>query len=182
MNALQLMGMIYEKSLNRCPDGTEVYRILLQDYEADVDAGKYQMAIADCYFKLREYPQAIDEYAVIVERYSQSTQVPRARFQMANSYALVDNCEAAIAIYEDLLQMPQSLSPQFSADIKLELAFCYGQQEEYGKAVSLYEELEELEHSGVALDANLITRKKERTLQRIAELNRKPQKVDWNRK
>jgi hypothetical protein len=46
----------------------------------------------------------------------------------------------------------------------------------------LYEELEELEHSGVALDADLITRKKERTLRRIADLNRKPQEVDWSRR
>jgi len=182
MNALQLMGTIYETSLNRCLDGVEAYRLLLQGYAADIDAGKYQMSIADCYFKLREYPQAIIEYGVVPEQYAQSDYVLRARFQIANSYALIDKCEDAIAIYEDLLHTPQSLTPQFSVDIKLELAFCYGQQEEYGKAASLYEELEQLENSEITLDADLIARKKERTLQRLAELNRKPEKVDWSRR
>ncbi len=182
IDALRLMGTIYESSLNSCRDATEIYRLLLRDYEPDVDAGKYQMAIADCHFKSREYPQAITEYTVVVDRYSTSEYVSRARFQIANSYALVDKCADAITIYEELLQTPESLSPQFSVDVKLELAFCYGQEEEYDKAVSLYEELELLADSEVTLDSELIVRKKERILGRLAELNRTPEEVDWSRK
>jgi len=182
INALQLMGTIYESSLNSCRDATEMYRLLLQDYEKDVDAGQYQMAIADCYFKSREYADAITEYSVVLDRYSTSRYVPRARFRVANSYALTDKHADAIAIYEDLLSTPKSLSLQFSADIKLELAFCYGQQEEYARAVSLYEELEQLEDSTITLDTDLITRKKERSLERLAESNRAPEEVDWKRK
>ena len=182
INALQLMGTIYESSLNRCRDATEMYRLLLRDYESDVDAAHYQMAIADCYFKSREYAGAITEYSVVLERYSTSRYVSRARFQVANGYALIDKHADAIAIYEDLLHTPESLALQFSVDIKLELAFCYSQQEEYGKAVSLYEELEQVENSTITLDTELITRKKKRTLDRLSELNRAPEEVDWKRK
>lgn len=182
INALQLMGTIYESSLNRCQDATEMYRLLLRDYESDVDAGQYQMTIAGCHFKSREYADAITEYSVVLERYSTSRYVSRARFQLANAYALIDKPADAVAIYEDLLHTPESLSLQFSVDIKLELAFCYSQQEEYAKALSLYEELEQLEDSTITLDTELIIRKKERTLDRLADLNRAPKEVDWSRK
>ncbi len=182
MNALQLMGTIYESSPNSCRDATEMYRLLLRDYEKDVDADQYQMAIADCHFKSREYTDAITEYSVVLDRYSTSRYVPRARFQVANGYALTDEHAEAIAIYEDLLGTPESLSLQFNVDIKLELAFCYSQQEDYARAVSLYEELEQLEDSTITLDTELITRKKERSLKRLAELNRAPEEVDWKRK
>lgn len=181
-NALELMGTIYEQSFNQCQQAAEMYRLLLQDYEADVDAGQYQMKIADCVFKNRDYAQALTEYGVILDRYAATAYAPRARFQVANSYALLDQCPDAVTIYEDLLQTPESLSPQFSVDIKLELAFCYSQQEEYERAVALYEELEQLEDSSIVLDSHLISKKKDRVLERIADANRAPQEVDWSRK
>lgn len=181
MKALELIGYIYDKSLNRCLDGAEAYRLLLQDYASKVDAGKYQLAIADCYFKLREYPQAISEYTTLTERYPQSEHIPRARFQIANSYALTEAWEEAVVIYEELLQT-DGLLRQFVADIQLELAYCYGQQEEYDKALKLYRELEQMHTSDVSIDKELIARKVERILKRLAELNRKPQEVDWSRK
>jgi TolA-binding protein len=181
MQALELIGYIYDKSLNRCLDGAEAYRLLLKDYAAEVDAGKYQLAIADCYFKRREYPQAIAEYTTLTERYPQSEHIPRARFQIATSYALTEVWEEAVVIYEELLQI-DGLLHQFVADIQLELAYCYGQQEEYDKALKLYEELEELDANDVSIDKDLIARKKEHILKRLAELNRKPQEVDWSQK
>jgi TolA-binding protein len=181
MKALQLIGYIYDKSLNRCLDGAEAYRILVEDYSTDTDAAKYQLAIADCHFRLQDYSQAIIEYEYLTKRYPMSEYVARAQFQIANSYALTEACERAVEIYETLLHV-EGLSQQFVAEIKLELAYCYGQQEQYSKAVELYEELEQLDARSVSLDSDLIARKKERTLKRLAEANRKPQEVDWTRK
>lgn len=180
MEALLLIGQIQEKALNHCPEAVNAYRLLLQDYAKDVDAGKYQLAIADCFFRGQEYKQALTEYQMLTERYPQSEHVPRAQFQIANSYALMEMCEKAIAIYEQLLPQ-QNLAAQFTADIKLELAYCYGQQEEFEKALALYTELEHLDPSVVLIDQKLITQKKEYIEKRIKESNRKPREVDWSR-
>jgi tetratricopeptide (TPR) repeat protein len=69
LKALELIGYIYDKSLNKCLDGIEAYRKLIRDYAAEIEADKYQLAIADCYFKLNDYKQAIAEYEVLVKQY-----------------------------------------------------------------------------------------------------------------
>lgn len=182
MKALQLIGYIYDTSLNRCLNGAEAYRILIQDYSSAIDTGKYQLAIADCHFRLQNYAQAITEYDQLIQNYPASEHKVRAQFQIANSYALTEACDKAIEIYETLLQTEEALSQQFVVDIKLELAYCYGQQEQYSKAVELYEELEQLDVRAGVLDSELIARKKEHTLQRLAEANRKPGEVVWTRR
>jgi TolA-binding protein len=181
IKALQLIGYIYDKSLNRCLDGAEAYQILVKDYSTDIDAAQYQLAIADCHFRLQNYSQAITVYEELTHDYPTSEHAARAQFQMANSYALTEECDRAVEIYESLLQS-EGLPQQFIAEIKLELAYCYGQQEQYSKAVALYEDLEQFDARYVSLDSNLITRKKERTLKRLAEANRKPDEVDWTRR
>lgn len=180
LKALQLIGYIYDKSLNRCLNGVDAYRLLIQDYSSEIDTGKYQMAIADCYFKLRKYPQAVIEYETLKDSLNPEY-VDRAQFQIANSYALTEACEEAIKIYETLLQR-EGLSEQFIADVKLELAYCYSQNEEFSKALVLYGELEQQDSQDVSIDRDLIVRKKERALQRLAESNRKPLEVDWTRR
>jgi tetratricopeptide (TPR) repeat protein len=138
--------------------------------------------IAECAFRSHDYAQAIAEYTAVLERSATGDVAFRARFQIANSYALLEQYADAITIYEDLLRTPESLSLQFNLEIKLELAFCYSQQEDYAQAVALYEELEDAAQSEVTLDTELIARRKERILERLAELNRAPQEVDWKRR
>jgi tetratricopeptide (TPR) repeat protein len=177
-DALELLGYIYDKSLNRCLDGVEAYRELIREYSSEIEAGKYQLAIAECYFRLSDYEQAITEYEVLVEQYPDTRDVTRAQFQIANSYALTEAYDKAIELYDMLLQS-DTLSPQFVADIKLEIAYCYTQEEQFTKALELYEELLQLESASVSIDSELIMRKREQVLKRIEESHRKPGEVKW---
>jgi tetratricopeptide (TPR) repeat protein len=178
MKALQFIGEIYDKSLNQCEKSIEAYRQLIRDYADELDASQYQFAIAECYFRLGDYEQAAIEYARVAENYPDSEKTAHAQFQTANSYALREAYEKAIALYETLLNA-EALPAQLRADTKLELAYCYKQQEQYSKALALYEDLLSLDTSNVLLDSELIMRKKERVLKRIAESTRQPDKVQW---
>jgi len=180
MNALERIGYIYDVSLNRCLDGLEAYRRLIQEYASGIEVSKYQLAIGECYFSLGDYAQAITEYEVLRDHYSGGEYFKRANFQIANSYALTENYPKAIELYKELL-LSETLSDQFVVNVKLELAYCYKQTGEFQKALDLYEELLEVDTRQVALDSDLIARKRERILERIIQNNRKPREVNWKR-
>jgi len=178
MKALELIGYIYDKPLNKCLNGVEAYRKLIQDYSSEIETGEYQLAIAECYFRLNDYDQAITEYEIFVAQYPDSEYISRSKFQIANSHALTEAYDEAIELYEALFSQ-DTLSRQFAADIKLEIAYCYTQKEQFTKALELYEELLEVDSEGVSIDNDLIMRKREQVLKRIDESNRKPGKVKW---
>jgi len=179
MNALQLIGAI-DESLNKYADAIEVYRKLLREYAAEIEAAKYQLAIAEGYFKFNNYQQAIAEYETLIKQYPNSPYVARANFQIANSYALTEAYDKAIEHYEALLQAG-SVSEQLAADIKLELAYCYGQKEQFPKALDLYEGLLKVNAKDVSLDKELILKKREQILKRLEESAREPGEVQWKR-
>jgi TolA-binding protein len=181
LKALELIGYIYDKSLNKCSDGIEAYRKLIRDYASEIEADKYQLAIADCYFKLNDYKQAITEYEVLVKQYPGSQYQERAKFQIANSYALQEDYNKAIELYEALLQM-NTVSEQLVVDTKLELAYCYIQKEQYAKALSLYEALLQIQAQNIAIDSELIARNKEQLLKLMAANSREPKAVEWRRR
>ncbi|MDY0096151.1 MAG: tetratricopeptide repeat protein [Candidatus Vecturithrix sp.] len=179
--ALKLLGYIYENSLNDCLKGVDVYRLLIQDYPSEIAPDEYQQAIADCYFKLHEYDQACSEYETLLEAYPESSYIPRAKFQIANSYALREQWENAIALYEELL-LSESLSEQLMIEAKLELAFCYEQQERFEDALALYLTLEEAAPHTALIDVDVLMRKIERVEESIAASNKGPSEVDWGRR
>ncbi len=181
LESLKLIGYIYDKSLNDCPKGIDVYRRLIQKYASEVDAAAYQLAIGECYFKLHEYEQAMQEYQTVVDEYSDSPHVFRATFQFANSLALLENWEQAAALHEELLSS-ETLPEQLAVDIKLELAFCYEQQERFEDALHLYQELQEVDPNSIVIDMALLDRKIERVQESIAGSKKGPAKVDWKRK
>ncbi len=181
MEALKLIGHIYDMSLNNCPKGIEAYRLLIQEYAADIDAAEYQLAIAECYFKLHDYEQAMTEYQLLVDQYPESAQSPRARFQIANSYALQEEWETSVALQEELLNS-DDLSEQLRADIKLELAFGYEQIDRFEDALALYDELLDVDPNVVTIDLALLERKITRVQEAIKESKKGPAKVEWKRK
>ncbi len=181
MNALELIGYIYDKSLNDCLKGVEAYRKLIHDYSSEIEAPKYQLAIAECFFRLNDYEQAIIEYEMLVQQYPESEYTSRAQFQIANSCALTQAYDEAIERYEALL-FSETVPEQLAVDIKLELAYCYAQKELFPEALELYEEVLEVDSENVSIDVDVIMRKKEQVLKRIEESNRKPNEVDWRRK
>lgn len=183
LEALKLIGHIYETSLNSCLEGTEAYRLLIKDYGSnpDVNPAEYQFAIAECYFKLNEYQLAMDEYKVLAEEYPESGYLPHATFQMANIYTLLEEWEQAIALHEELL-FSDTLPEQLSADNKLELAFCYEQNERFEEALLLYEELLAVNSENVVIDLGLVDRRITRAKEAIEESKKGPSKVRWKRK
>jgi tetratricopeptide (TPR) repeat protein len=183
LEALKLIGHIYETSLNSCLEGIEAYRLLIQDYASnpDVNAAEYQFAIAECYFKLNEYQLALVEYEMLVELYPHSDYFYRARFQIANIYALQEDWDQAIALHEELMQNSR-LPEQLSADNKLELAFCYEQNERFEEALLLYEELLVVDSENVVIDLSLVDRRITRAKEAVEASKKGPGKVDWKRK
>ena len=183
LEALKLIGHIYETSLNSCLDGIEAYRLLISDYGSnpDVNAAEYQFTIAECYFKLNDYQLAMDEYKTLVEQYPESRYLPHAKFQIANSYTLLEDWDQAIALHEELLAS-DALPEQLSADNKLELAFCYEHNERFEEALQLYEELLAVDSENVVIDLSLVDRRISRAKEAIEENNKGPGKVDWSRK
>lgn len=183
LEALKLIGHIYETSLNSCLESIEAYRLLITDYGSspDVDAAKYQFAIAECYFKLHDYQLAMDEYKVLVEQYPESSYLPHAGFQIANIHTLQEEWDQAIALHEELLQS-DALPEQLSADNKLELAFCYEQNERFEEALALYEELLAVNSENVVIDLSLVDRRISRAKEAIEESKKGPGEVKWKRK
>ncbi len=183
LEALRLIGHIYETSLNSCLECIEAYRLLIKDYgsNSDVDAAKYQFAIAECYFKLSDYQSAMSEYKVLLEQYPESSYFPYAKFQVANSFALLENWDGAIALHEELLHS-DALPEQLSVNNKLELAFCYEQNERFEEALKLYEELLAVDSENVVIDLSLVDRKITRSKEAIEESKKGPDKVKWKRK
>ncbi|PIE35103.1 hypothetical protein CSA56_05530 [candidate division KSB3 bacterium] len=181
MEALKLIGHIYDTSLNNCPKAIDAYRLLVQNYASEIDASAYQLSIADCYFKLLDYGNAMTEYQALVEKYPESVQLPRAKFQIANNYALQEDWESSIALQEELLHSG-TLSEQLRAETELELAFGYEQTERFEEALALYEELLNIDFNVVIIDVALLERKIERVQEAIKESKKGPSKVDWKRK
>lgn len=181
LGALKLIGYIYDESLNGCLKGVEVYRILLRDYASDIDAGKYQYAIAECYFKLHDYAQAMSEYQTLIDQYPESQYVPRSKFQIANAHALQEEWDKAIALHQELLRS-EDLSAQLVVDSKIELAFCYEREESFEEALKLYQELQEVEPNSVVIDPTLLARKIDRVKELIEQSNQGPREIEWKRK
>ena len=181
LEALKLIGYIYDKSLNDCLQGVDVYRILIREYASEINAGEYQYAIAECYFKLHDYELARAEYETLLAHYSDSRYAARSKFQIANSYALREEWEQAMTLYEDLL-MSESLSEQLLIETKLELAFCYEHQDKFEEALHLYVELQEVVPNNVVIDMDLLMRKIERVQESIEESKKGPSEVEWKRK
>ncbi len=181
LEALKLIGSIYDRSLNDCLKGVEVYRILLRDYASDIDAGEYQYGVAECYFKLHDYVQANREYQMLIEQYPKSQHVPQSKFQIANTHALQEEWDKAIELHKELL-LSEGISDQLIVDSKLELAFCHEREERYEKALTLYQELQEIDPNTVVIDARLLARKIDRVKELIKQSKQGPQKVEWKRK
>ena len=94
---------------------------MLRDYASnpDVEAAEYQLAIAECYFKLDDYQLAMTEYKTLAAQYPESTYVPHAKFQIANIYTLLEDWDQAIALHEELLlsgTLPEQLSATISSN------------------------------------------------------------------
>ncbi len=182
MEALKLLGSIYEETQNDCLQSVDVYRHLLNEFSLnDVEAGQYQYTIAECYFKLGEYDMARKEYQTLVERYPNSSSRLRAEFRIANSYALQEEWETAIALHEQLAQVEQ-LPEQLIVDNNMELAFCYIHEEQFENALKIYEGLQIVDSDAVVIDKSVLGRKIERVKELIEEGRKGPSDVEWKRK
>jgi tetratricopeptide (TPR) repeat protein len=100
---------------------------------------------------------------------------------VANSYALQEQWEQAMTLYEELLTLG-SLPAQLAVETKLELAFCYEHQELFDDALKLYQELEEIDSTQVIIDTASVARKIERVQEALKDSKKGPAKVQWQRK
>lgn len=181
LESLKLIGYIYDKSLNNCLKGVEAYRLILEQYASAVDAAEYRYNIGECYFKQHDYQQAMQEYQALLDAFPDNARIPMATFQIANSYALLEQWEEAVSRYQELLLL-DTLTPQLRAEVMLELAFCYEQVELFDLALKLYEELHKMDPATAMLDMSVIDRKIERAKDAIKESKKAPAAVDWRKR
>lgn len=181
LESLKLIGYIYDKSLNDCLKGVEAYRLILDQYASAVDAAEYHYNIGECYFKQHDYQQAMQEFQALTEAFPDHPRVPMAKFQIANSYALLEQWEEAISRYQELLLL-DTLTPQLRAETMLELAFCYERVELFDLALKLYQELRQMDPAVAMLDTAVIDRKIERAEEAIKEGEKAPAAVDWKKR
>lgn len=180
MESLKMIGYIYDKSLNDCLKGVDAYRLLLEKYAAEVDAAAYRYDIGECFFRLHDYEQAMQEYQKIVEQ-APNPYALQASFQIANSHALLEQWDEAIERYQALL-LADAISPEFGTDVMLELAFCYEQVEQFEDALKLYQKIQSAPANAEKTDTALLERKIERVKDAIKESKKSPAAVDWRRR
>ncbi|GAK49715.1 TPR repeat protein [Candidatus Moduliflexus flocculans] len=181
LESLKLIGYIYDKSLNDCLKGVEAYRLILEQYASAVDAAEYRYNIGECYFKQHDYQQAMREFQALVDAFPDNSRAPMAGFQIANSYALLEQWEEAISRYQELLLL-DTLTPQLRAEIMLELAFCYERVELFDLALKLYQELRQMDPAVAMLDTAVIDRKIERAKEALKDSQKAPAAVDWKKR
>ncbi len=181
LESLKLIGYIYDKSLNDCLKGVEAYRLILEQYASAVDAAEYRYNIGECYFKQHEYPQAMQEFQALVDAFPDNSRIPMTKFQIGNSYALLEQWEDAMTLYQELLLL-DTLTPQLRAEIMLELAFCYERVELFDLALKLYQELRDMDPTVAMLDMTVIDRKIERAEEALKESKKAPAAVDWKKR
>lgn len=119
------------------------YQRLLQDYPGRDEAVDFQNAIADCYFTLSDFNQARLEYETVLTRFAKQAKnreiLPRAAFQVAESYFMENSCREALSAYERL----QKRFPKSAYDVRAQfgIANCEEEIGNHGKALKLYAEV-----------------------------------------
>lgn len=93
--------------------------------------------IADTYFKLEDYKNAIKYYTLSMENKNLYWQ---SYYKMAKCYALLSDWNNALTMYEKLLERDKD-----NNTLKASLAYIYSMQGDVKKALALYDELLALE-------------------------------------
>jgi TolA-binding protein len=139
---------IFENRLgNQAQAATELQR-LVRKFPNHKDTPKYQLQLAELYFRMKNHEQAELASQELVSRWPNSPYVPKARFNVANVAYVMGRGQEALTAYEKLLKdFPDDpVAPL----VQFEMASCYQELGEEGKALDiLFEALKTHPHPQV---------------------------------
>lgn len=128
---------IYKNKLRDFPRAVAVYQQLLARGVADSD--RIQHEIADAYFRMNDFKQALLEYETLRSSYPDSPLQPEVRYRMAITLSLEGKGKEAEVMFREVISLwPQS---PFALESKFSLATVLEERDELAEAMKVLEEL-----------------------------------------
>lgn len=137
MLAQRQVADIYKNKLRDFPRAVAVYQQLLARGVADSD--RIQHEIADAYFRMNDFKQALLEYETLRSSYPDSPLQPEVRYRMAITLSLEGKGKEAEVMFREVISLwPQS---PFALESKFSLATVLEERDELAEAMKVLEEL-----------------------------------------
>jgi TolA-binding protein len=126
---------IFENRLGNLPQAATELQRLVRKFPNHAETPKYQLALAELYFRMKNHEQAELAAQELVKRWPASPYVPKARFNIANVAYVMGRGEEALKIYEQLLtEFPNDpVAPL----VQFEMASCYQELGNTNRALDL---------------------------------------------
>jgi TolA-binding protein len=136
-SAQQQAAELTKYRLDSCEQAIPIYQRLIEQSGADADNHQYE--IADCYARLKNWPQAAIEFETLLGSYPQSELHALSGYRLADSWLLSDQPEKARAGYQQVVSdYPQS---QIAYEARFRLAELLEEEEHLKEALRAYSAL-----------------------------------------
>lgn len=137
LQAQRQVAELYKNKLRDYPRAVVVYKQLLGRGVSDSDRMQYE--IADAYFRLNDFKQALLEYEALRSSYPDSPLQAEVRYRMGITLSLEGKGKEAEAVFREVIgQWPQS---PFALESKFSLATVLEERDELTAAMKVLEEL-----------------------------------------
>ncbi len=135
--AQRQVAEIYKQKLRDYPRAVAAYQRLLERSGGEADRIQYE--IADGYFRMNEFKQALQEYETLRKTYPDSSLLAEVRYRMGITLSLEGKGGEAEAAFREVLQTwPQS---PFALESRFSLATVLEERDELVAAMRVLEEL-----------------------------------------
>ena len=126
---------IFENRMGNLPQAATEYQRLVRKFPNHKDTPKYQLQLAELYFRMKNHEQAELASQELVTRWPTSPFVPKARFNIANVAYVMGRVQDALQGYEKVLK-------DFPTDpvaplVQFEMASCHQELGDAGRALDL---------------------------------------------
>jgi len=137
LQAQRQVADIYKNKLRDYPRALVVYQRLLERGLADSD--RIQHEIADAYFRMNDFKQALLEYEALRSSYPDSPLQAEVRYRMGITLSLEGKGKEAEVVFREVISLwPQS---PFALESKFSLATVLEERDELAAAMKVLEEL-----------------------------------------
>lgn len=154
---------IYKNRLRDYRQAILVYQKMLTTAGAEGDHIQYE--VADCYFRLEEYPRARTEFETLVNRYPESELLPEVRYRIGVCLSLEGDLGRAAKVFREIGETwPGS---GYALEARFSLASVLEEREELQAALQILESLR-----GHYPQADALERKLELLRRRISQKKR----------
>lgn len=137
LQAQRQVADIYKNKLRDYPRALVVYQRLLERGLTDSD--RIQHEIADAYFRMNDFKQALLEYEALRSSYPDSPLQAEVRYRMGITLSLEGKGKEAEVVFREVLSLwPQS---PFALESKFSLATVLEERDELAAAMKVLEEL-----------------------------------------